>query len=250
MDRNEFYQIFEHTGTSDYERYLDTHDLFACQSNFANLCNGDELQFQTVHQVEELLMKLITYTLLDIDEYMQQQQTLKVLTLFKRVHSCQQTLLSMLDLLGTMSPKAYQEIRQKLGNGSGRSSPGFKAIMHTFAPLWETYQSIYLKQPNITIDNVYDMQFNHNDAYVVAEALIEFEILFHRFLSGHMQVVNRSIGSEAKSIKGNNINNLHQRMETRFFPELWRVRNDMTDRWGKEYGYVRDPLKPEGSDEE
>ena len=32
---------------------------------FDKFCNKDELQFQVVHQVEELWMKLIAYTLLD-----------------------------------------------------------------------------------------------------------------------------------------------------------------------------------------
>jgi len=48
------------------------------------LCNADELQFQLVHQIEELWMKLIAFTLLDIDEYLQQENTNRVITLFRR----------------------------------------------------------------------------------------------------------------------------------------------------------------------
>jgi tryptophan 2,3-dioxygenase len=44
----------------------DSGELFACQKPFGEFCNKDELQFQVVHQVEELWMKLIAYTLLDI----------------------------------------------------------------------------------------------------------------------------------------------------------------------------------------
>jgi len=242
MDRQQFYEILQQSGVSDYERYLDTHDLFACQTDFTKLCNQDELQFQIVHQVEELLMKLVVYSILDIDECMQKNQTNQVITLFKRVHMGQKIILQTLDLLGTMSPKEYQEIRKKLGNGSGRNSPGFKAILRLFGPLWETYQTHYLKKNNLTLEQVYDTEFNHTEAYVVAEALLEFEILFQRFLSQHMQVVNRSIGSDAKSLKGNDITNLTSRMATRLFPELWKIRSDMTDRWGKEFGFVRDSL--------
>ena len=188
-------------------------------------------------------MKLINYTLLDINECMKNLQTNKVIILFKRVHVNQITMLHLLDALGTMSPKEYQEIRKKLGRGSGRQSPGFKIITQTFKPLWLAYKTNYLEKNNISLDQLYDTKFNHTDAYVIAENLLEFEILFQRFLAQHMQVVNRSIGSEAKSLNGNDIKGLNNRMSMKFFPELWQVRSDMTDRWGQEYGYTREPIQ-------
>src|ERR1700756_5862219 len=106
-------------GTLDYELYLNTKTLLSCQSKFEDLCNPDELQFQVVHQVEELWMKLIAYTLLDIDEYLQQENTNRVLTLFRRIHAMQRMMSEQIGLLKTMSPKEYQAIRQRLGNGSG-----------------------------------------------------------------------------------------------------------------------------------
>ncbi|MGB9403524.1 MAG: hypothetical protein WCA98_08290, partial [Candidatus Acidiferrales bacterium] len=65
MDREHFYATMNGEGTLDYELYLNTKSLLACQKDFKDLCNADELQFQIVHQVEELWMKLIGYTLLD-----------------------------------------------------------------------------------------------------------------------------------------------------------------------------------------
>ena len=240
MNKEIFFEKMSQTGASDYELYLNTNTLLFCQTSFADLCNGDELQFQIVHQAEELLMKLINYTLLDINECMKNLQTNKVIILFKRVHVNQITMLHLLDALGTMSPKEYQEIRKKLGRGSGRQSPGFKIITQTFKPLWLAYKTNYLEKNNISLDQLYDTKFNHTDAYVIAENLLEFEILFQRFLAQHMQVVNRSIGSEAKSLNGNDIKGLNNRMSMKFFPELWQVRSDMTDRWGQEYGYTRE----------
>ena len=80
MDRNYFYEAMKGEGTSDYEIYLKTQQLFSCQSDFSEFCNGDELQFQIIHQIQELLMKLIAYTLLDIDEYIQNANTNLVIT--------------------------------------------------------------------------------------------------------------------------------------------------------------------------
>ena len=87
MNRKLFYSQMSGEGTLDYELYLNTKTLLSCQSKYEDLCNADELQFQIVHQVEELWMKLIAYTLLDIDDYLQQHNTNRVLTLFRRVHT-------------------------------------------------------------------------------------------------------------------------------------------------------------------
>jgi len=68
VNREQFYAMMNGDGTLDYEKYLNTKALLSCQSDFAAFCNRDEMQFQIAHQVEELWMKLIAYTLLDIDD--------------------------------------------------------------------------------------------------------------------------------------------------------------------------------------
>src|SRR5947209_19262240 len=104
-------------GTLDYELYLNTKTLLFCQTKFEELCNPDELQFQLVHQVEELWMKLIAYTLLDIDEYLQQENTNRVITLFRRVHIAQKLMNEQLGMRGTISPKWHQGIGEGMGKG-------------------------------------------------------------------------------------------------------------------------------------
>ena len=140
MDRKHFYATMNGEGTLDYERYLNTKALLSCQKDFADFCNGDELQFQIVHQVEELWMKLIGYTLLDIDDYLQQENTNRVVTLFGRTHTALRLMISQLALLETMSPREYQEIRLRLGNGSGQESPGFRVLLKMYAPIWESFK--------------------------------------------------------------------------------------------------------------
>ena len=73
MNRETFYAEMGGGKQFDYEVYLNTQALLACQKPLDKFCNKDELLFQVVHQVEELWMKLIAYTLLDIDEYLEQQ---------------------------------------------------------------------------------------------------------------------------------------------------------------------------------
>ena len=73
-------------------------------------------------------------------------------------------------------------------------------------------------------------------------ALAEFDELFQKFRYEHMQLIHRTIGFGSKSLKGRPVEILEEGMRHKFFPELWVVRGEMTDRWGAEYGTKRDPL--------
>jgi len=242
MERAYFYELMAGNGTADYEVYLNTPQILSAQKDYAELCNKDELQFQIVHQVEELWMKLAAYTLLDIDEYVQDRNTNRVITLFSRVHRIFTLMTEQLRLLETMSPKEYQEIRVNLGQGSGQESPGFQTLLKMPRPLWRSFVSAYLEPEGKTVANIYDFAYTHDDAYMVAEALAEFDELFQKFRYHHIQLIHRSIGMEAKSLKGRSVELLREGLKTRFFPELWRIRSQMTDAWGGEYGVVRDTI--------
>jgi tryptophan 2,3-dioxygenase len=242
MDREHFYATMNGEGTLDYEIYLSTKKLLSCQKDFHAFCNRDELQFQVVHQIEELWMKLIGYTLLDIDDYLQQENTNRVLTLFRRVHTALRLMAEQLALLETMSPKEYQEIRLVLGNGSGQESPGFRTLLKMHPHIWDSFKKSYLEKHGLTVEKIYNSEYQHCDAYIVAEALAEFDELFQKFRYHHLQLINRSIGLGAKSLKGRSVEILNEGLRIKFFPELWEIRNKMTDEWGKSYGVVRESI--------
>ena len=242
MDRELFYAEMAGGRNLDYETYLNTPDLLACQKPFDKFCNKDELQFQIVHQVEELWMKLIAYTLLDIDEYLQQGQTLRVLTLFERCNRTLRLMIDQLELLETMSPKEYQEIRLQLGNGSGQESPGFRVLLKIVPNIWQTFERVSLRGRNTSVDKIYDAGYAHDDAYVIAEAMLNFDELFQKFRLHHIFLIQRSIGMGAASLKGRSVDLLQAGAKHRFFPALWDIRAAMTDRWGDSYGRVRDSI--------
>lgn len=230
----------------DYEVYLDCDALLACQKDFKDLCNKDELQFQIVHQVEELWMKLINYTLLDINEYLLAGNGLRVISLMDRCNQLVRLMTQQLTLLETMSPKEYQEIRLQLGNGSGQESPGFKALMSTAPQLWDSYCQTYLEPEGRSVRSVYDTDYAHDEAYMVAEAMIEFDELVQKFRWHHIFLIHRSIGMGAASLKGRSVDLLQKGAQHRFFKELWDVRVEMTDAWGGEYGKVRPKITDDG----
>ena len=244
MDKKYYLDILRGAGKLDYEIYLNTEQLLACQKEADELCNRDELMFMIVHQIEELWMKLIATTLLEINDEMLARRSYKVLTLFRRVEMCQEMMTTQLRLLETMSPKDYQEIRILLGNGSGQESPGFRVLLKMPADIWATFTKIYLEGGAKTLEQIYDSEYDHGDAYMVAEALAEFDEQFQKFRHSHMQLIYRSIGVNANSLKGRSVEILQTGMRQKFFPDLWQVRADMTDRWGGTYGKTREKLNP------
>ncbi|MFC3092945.1 tryptophan 2,3-dioxygenase [Alteromonas sediminis] len=242
MFRKKYHHMLNNPEMLDYGVYLQCDKLLSSQKPLNDLCNADELQFQIVHQVEELWMKLIIYTLVDVLEYMEQENTHRVVTLMKRVHGLQRLMIEQLDVLETMSPKEYQQIRLQLGNGSGQESPGFRTLLKMPNDMWKVFEDKYLTGRGKTVAAIYNEEYAHDDSYVVAEALIEFDELMQKFRSNHLFLIHRSIGLGSKSLKGRPVELLQSGTRHRFFPALWDIRCEMTDRWGGEYGEVRESI--------
>ena len=239
MDHAFFNQVIHSQGEKDYEVYIRTAALHACQKDVTELCNGDELTFQMTHQVEELWAKLVVYTLLQIDDTLRARNTQLTLTYFARVHSAMHKMCDSMNVLETMSPKRYQEIRTHLGNGSGSESPGFRAMLKVSKPLWDTYEANYLKPSGRTVAQVYDAGFAHDEAFVLAEAMITYDELFQKFRYTHLKLVQRTIGLGTSSIKGRPVDLLEETSRSQFYPQLWAIRHQMTESWGNSYGVVR-----------
>ena len=74
--------------------------------------------------------------------------------------------------------KDYQTIRLQLGNGSGQESPGFNTLLKLPHNIWNVFNNKYLFEENLTVGKIYDSEYSHCDAYMIAEAMIEFDELF------------------------------------------------------------------------
>ena len=77
LDKTDLHARIETPDMKDYGVYLAVDRLLACQKQLAELCAADELQFQIVHQVEELWMKLIAFTLGEIGDHMAARETMR-----------------------------------------------------------------------------------------------------------------------------------------------------------------------------
>jgi tryptophan 2,3-dioxygenase len=229
-------------GTTDYEIYMNTHALLGAQKALDTLAVEDELMFQIVHQGVELWMKLIAWTMHQAHGHLERRETHMALNLFRRIEQLQQDIIRNLTMLNTMSPMDYQVIRVTLGNGSVRESPTYKAMFKMHRPLWNAFNQVYLQAANLELAAVYAPGGEHHDAYRVAEALITYDEMFQKFRFAHIQLLHRTIGPNALSLKGLDVNKINDGLQSKLFPQLWQVRSAMTDDWNAKYGAVRPSL--------
>ena len=70
----------------------------------------------------------------------------------------------------------------------------------------------------------------HEDLYQLAEALIDWDERLTLWRMRHYKVVARIIGDEVIGTQGTPVELLGGLIKQKFFPELWDVRNRLTQR--------------------
>ena len=219
--------ILEGEGESDYERYLNTVGLLALQKKPDQWVHRDELLFQTVHQSSELWLQLAWSDAEAATEHLQKGEVAAALRLLRRSTLCLQYATSQLDMLEHMSPWEYQEIRKVLGHGSGFDSPGWREIRRVVPALGQAFHSLR-DQAGLSLVDVYVKGREHEELYQLAEALTELDERINFWRIRHYKVVARVIGDSVVGTQGTPVEVLGRLIHHVFFPELWRVRNELT----------------------
>jgi len=232
------------TPLTDYEKYIRTEELLALQKPAEGLSTHDEMQFQIVHQVAELWMKLVQHELAQVVALLDEDHVGEATHLLGRIHRVQRLLLVQLDLLDTMAPKDYMMIRTVLGHGSGQESPGFRALLRIPSEtVWPAFERA-LGRAGVSLRAVYEAHEKHAALYRLAEALLDFDQLLQTWRQRHLMLVYRIIGAGTPSLKGKPSELLERGMKQRFFPALWDVRDEVFAEWtksmlekGRDHGY-------------
>jgi tryptophan 2,3-dioxygenase len=221
---------------TDYEKYIRTEELLALQKPVDTLSCHDEMQFQVVHQVAELWMKLVDHELVFAAEKMRSGETARVLRSLERVRGIQLLLQDQLALLDTMAPKDYMTIRNALGRGSGQESPGFKRLLQLPDEIWPSFEAL-LQQRSTTLRQIYEQPDAHPELFNLSEALLNFDQNLQGWRMRHLMIVYRQIGMGTPSLKGKASELLAEGMKHRFFPKLWDVRDELFAEWTKTHPY-------------
>jgi tryptophan 2,3-dioxygenase len=214
-------------GESDYERYLNTVALLKLQKKADEWVHRDELLFQTVHQSSELWLQLAWNDVEAATEHLEAGEVDPALRLLRRSTLCLQYATTQLDMLEQMSPWEYQEIRKVLGHGSGFDSPGWREIRRVTPALGVAFHALR-EQAGLSLVDVYVHGREHEALYQLAEVLIEWDERINLWRIRHYKLVARVIGDAVVGTQGTPVEVLGRLIHHVFFPELWRVRNELT----------------------
>jgi len=227
VENNHSHPGMRRSGESAYERYLRTNDLLSLQKGEEVLAHHDELQFQVVHQVFELWWKETAFELRSIRTLLQQYQLPPALRLLQRVVRIQHLMMENLRMLETMTPWDFHAFRKVLGNGAGTDSPGFHALLAISPLLWDDFRAV-LAHEQVTLAKIY-MDADHYPLLMAcAEALADYDEIFQLFRAQHLKLAQRMIGPGSIGTGGTPMAMLERTLRDAFYPELWEVRNQLT----------------------
>jgi tryptophan 2,3-dioxygenase len=221
--------ILPGTAATDYERYLRTDELLALQKTPEEVAHRDELLFQTVHQSSELWLKLACTEIEEATSLLAGDGAAAAVRLLRRANECMALVTEQLHMLEHMNPADYALVRTALGHGAGFDSPGFRRVHRLSPPLGEAFDAL-LQRRALTLYDLYRSGYDLDDLYQLAEQLMTWDerVILWRF--HHLKVVERIIGGNVIGTQGTPVEVLGKRIDIRFFPELWTVRDEITRR--------------------
>jgi tryptophan 2,3-dioxygenase len=220
--------ILPGSAATDYERYLRTDELLSLQKTPGEVTHRDEHLFQTVHQSSELWLKLACLELEAATALVERDAAGGAVRLLRRANDCISLITGQLHMLDHLAPADYAVVRTALGHGAGFDSPGFRRI-HRAAPLLGEAFDGFLRRRSITVLDVYGPEADEQ-VYQLAEQMFTFDERTILWRFHHLKVVERIIGGNVIGTQGTPVEVLGKRIDVRFFPDLWSVRDEITRR--------------------
>lgn len=216
-------------GATDYERYLRTDALLALQKDPADVVHRDEHLFQAVHQSSELWLKLACTELDAATGLVDADRVAAATRLVRRAADAIALITSQLTMLEHMSPADYAVVRTALGHGAGFDSPGFRGLHRSAPALGEAFERL-LGRRGLALIDLYERGDALDDLYQLAEQLTTFDERAIVWRFQHLKTVERIIGGHVIGTQGTPVEVLGKRIDVRFFPALWQVRDEITSR--------------------
>lgn len=219
--------ILPGTAATDYERYLRTDELLALQKSDAEVVHHDEHLFQAVHQTSELWLKLACCEIRAATVLLDGDAVAGAIRLLRRANDCLQLVTAQLHMLEHLNPVDYAVVRTALGHGAGFDSPGFREVHQVSPVLGQAFEGL-LARRGATLSEVYRGGYTHEDAYQLAEQLVTWDERNILWRMLHLKVVERIIGGHVIGTQGTPVEVLGRRLDVRFFPRLWSLRDEIT----------------------
>ncbi len=228
-DRDLHMPVLPGAAATDYERYLRTDELLSLQKTTAEVVHRDEHLFQVVHQASELWLKLACLELEAATTLVHDGHGAQATRLIRRACEAMVLITNQLGMLEHMSPCDYAVVRTALGHGAGFDSPGFRRV-HRVSPLLGAAFDGLLKTRGLALIDVYERGHDLDEVYQLAEQMMAWDERTILWRFQHLKTVERIIGGNVIGTQGTPVDVLGKRIDVRFFPALWLVRDEITRR--------------------
>ena len=214
-------------GATDYERYLRTDELLSLQKRPDEMAHRDELLFQVIHQASELWLKLACVEIDEAAASVGGDDAWRAVRLMRRATGALDRVHDNTMMLEHIAPWDYRGVRAALGHGSGFDSPGFVRV-HEVSPALGRAFAALLGRRGLSLFDLYRDTARHEDAFQLAERLVDWDQRVITWRAVHLKLVERIIGGHVIGTQGTPVEVLGKRIDKRFFPELWKVRDELT----------------------
>src|SRR5688500_5344611 len=219
------------SAASDYERYLRTDELLSLQKTPDEQLHRDELLFQTIHQTSELWLKLACFEIDTAIERIGRDAIWPAVRLLRRVSDALDLVNDNTLMLEHLAPADYHIVRNGLGHGSGFDSPGFRNIHERGPKLNQAFLAAMARR-GVDIASLHHESSADEDLFQLSERLIDLDSRVMLWRTMHLRLVERVIGGKVIGTQGTPVEVLGRRLDVRYFPELWEVRNHLTKEAG------------------
>jgi len=214
-------------GATDYERYLRTDELLSLQKTAAEWRHRDELLFQTIHQASELWLKLACEEVATATALVSSGDPAMATRMMRRAVDALHLVILNTGQLTHIAPWDYHAVRASLGHGSGFDSPGFRRTHELSPKLGDAFAALLTRRAIALVD-LYRHSATHDELFQLAERLLDWDELLIRWRGQHLKAVERIIGGHVIGTQGTPVEVLAKRIDVRYFPALWDVRNALT----------------------
>jgi tryptophan 2,3-dioxygenase len=212
---------------TDYERYLRTDELLALQKTPGEMAHRDELLFQTIHQTAELWLKLACFEIETAASHLDRDDVWPAVRLLRRAAASLDLVSSGTMMLEHLAPWDYHGVRPNLGHGSGFDSPGFRRTHDVSPALGHAFDRLVARR-GLDLGRIYRQSHAHEDLFQAAERLLDWDQRLMHWRTLHLKLVERIIGGHVIGTQGTPVEVLGKRLDVRYFPALWDVRNALT----------------------
>ena len=240
----------------NYVDHLQLEKLLSAQKFISP--HPEESVFVIMHQSYELWFRQVIHDVERVILLLEKHETAQATWLLQRLGRIFHALDTQLGILEMMSAPDFQEFRPYLKQSSGLQSRQFRKI-EVLGGLCETEGEAYeervraqwpdlidevpktlhaafvdvIERSSLSLVDIYLQRWERFDLFALCEACLELDRQFLTWRSNHVRMVERMIGDRAIGTGGTRGSRyLSSTTRYRFFPELWEVRNALTEASG------------------